>query len=268
MVKNKPDWKKEFCRIINSFSQSLSIWSIFNDFLLLTALSFANIVKTEAWKSREEKYLSIIHTYQEKDQKLFPQLLGCLSLALAENQEQDFLGDIYSRLNLQAEQKGQYFTPYHIAQLMSELTYEDRSEIVVSEGFISVNDPTCGSGVMLIAFANTARSHGLNPQKEVLFVGQDIDRTAAFMCYIQLSLLGLPAYVIVGDALLKPGYHSDNEVWYTPAFYTNSHRFVDKSSTEERECGQTKGVSTPIIKSTAYCEEENGQLSFYQEKVS
>lgn len=268
METNKPDWKKEFCKIINLFSRSLSIWSIFNDFLLLTALSFANTVKTEKWNSREEKYLSIIHTYQEKDQKLFPQLLGCISLALIENQEQDFLGEIYALLNLQAEQKGQYFTPYQIARLMSELTYEDRSEDITSKGFISINDSACGSGVMLLAFANTARSHGLNPQEEVLFVGQDIDRTAALMCYIQLSLLGLPAYVIVGDTLLKPGRHPDNDVWYTPAFYMNIQCFVDKPAAEKQECGQTEAVLTSILKSTAYCEEGNGQLSFYREKVS
>lgn len=262
METNKPDWKKEFCRIINSFSRSLSIWSIFNDFLLLTALSFANTVKTEKWNSREEKYLSIIHSYQEKDQKLFPQLLGCLSLALIENQEQDFLGEIYALLNLQAEQKGQYFTPYHIARLMSELTYEDRSEDITSKGFISINDSACGSGVLLLAFANTARGHGLNPQEEVLFVGQDIDRTAALMCYIQLSLLGLPAYVIVGDTLLKPGRHPDNEVWYTPAFYMNALCFVDKSAEEARGCGQAADGSKLTLKPPADCVEIDRKLSF------
>lgn len=60
---------------------------------------------------------------------------------------------------------------------------------------------------MLIAFANVAREHKLNYQRDVLFVAQDIDQTAALMCYIQLSLLGCPAVVIVGDSLAKPGFH-------------------------------------------------------------
>lgn len=121
---------------------------------------------------------------------------------------------------------------------MSELTYEDRNGEISAKGYISINDSACGSGVMLIAATNTARSHGLNPQKEVLFVGQDIDRTAALMCYIQLALLELSAYVIIGDSLARPGRHPDNEVWYTPAFYRNVHCFVDKSTMEKQECGQ------------------------------
>jgi hypothetical protein len=31
----------------------------------------------------------------------------------------------------------------------------------------------------------------------------------------------------VGDSLAKPGFHPDNEVWYTPMFYLNHHRFAD-----------------------------------------
>ena len=52
-----------------------------------------------------------------------------------------------------------------------------------------MNDSACGAGAMLIAFANAAKQYGINYQKQVLFVAQDIDHTAAMMCYIQLSLL-------------------------------------------------------------------------------
>lgn len=60
-------------------------------------------------------------------------------------------------------------------------------ELLKGKRYISVNDPACGAGAMLIAFANVAKKHGINYQKHVLFVAQDIDRTAAMMCYIQMS---------------------------------------------------------------------------------
>ena len=63
----------------------------------------------------------------------------------------------------------------------------------------TATDPACGAGAMLIAFANAAKRHGINYQKHVLFVSQDIDRTAAMMCYIQMSLLGCPAVVVIGE---------------------------------------------------------------------
>lgn len=66
--------------------------------------------------------------------------------------------------------------------------------------------------------------------RQVLYVAQDIDRTAALMCYLQLSLLGCVGYVIVGNALTHPAVGKtksplliaqveDREIWVMPAFY-------------------------------------------------
>jgi hypothetical protein len=48
------------------------------------------------------------------------------------------------------------------------------------------------------------------------------------MCHVQLSVLGLPGYVIIGNSLtqppiddiLFPELDSDREVWYTPMFFS------------------------------------------------
>lgn len=63
-----------------------------------------------------------------------------------------------------------------------------------------------------------------------LYVAQDIDRTAALMCYIQLSLLGCAGYVVVADVFRDPlvglgksplliAPTPEQELWLTPAFY-------------------------------------------------
>lgn len=88
-------------------------------------------------------------------------------------------------LNLGNHWKGQFFTPYDICTLMSEITVG--SEAVAeakTRDYISVNDPACGAGATLIAAANTFKRHRINYQQKVLFVGQDIDRVVAQMCYI------------------------------------------------------------------------------------
>ena len=70
---------------------------------------------------------------------------------------------------------------------------------------------------------------GLGP-RQALYVAQDIDRTAALMCYLQLSLLGCAGYVVVGDTLMQPcvgptgsplliAPAEGQEVWLMPAFY-------------------------------------------------
>lgn len=47
------------------------------------------------------------------------------------------------------------------------------------------------------------------------------------MCYVQLSLLGCPGYVIIGDSLVNPPDTTklpnpevfDGKTWYTPMYY-------------------------------------------------
>ncbi|MDE7247811.1 MAG: N-6 DNA methylase [Lachnospiraceae bacterium] len=273
----KKDYKKEFCALMDRFAFRYSKWQIWNDFLSLSAISLANVMPVPEKEEREKLYFSIIGSYQKEDQEVFPKMLELVVLALEENPEQDFLGSLYHHLGLHQEQKGQFFTPYHICHFMSELQFagDEKEEQLKEKGYISVNDPACGAGAMLIAFANVAKKHGINYQKQVLFVAQDIDRTAAMMCYIQLSLLGCPAIVIIGDSLAKPFLHPDNEAWYTPFFYLNQRRFMPGQAGGERADGMDAGCGQDMIETAAslpgsmkLLEGADGQLMLCMEQAS
>lgn len=148
--------------------------------------------------------------------------------ALDTNQEQDFLGDLYMSLGMGNHWRGQFFTPYHLCQAMAEMSLVDADEQIRRQGWMSILDPACGAGATLIAAANTLRRAGINYQERALFVGQDIDPVVAMMCYIQLSLLGCPGYVAVGNSLtnpltghpLLPECQSGVDIWITPVFFT------------------------------------------------
>lgn len=176
---------------------------------------------------REALYLEIIKKYNKQDQELFPELAAQTVLALEENPEQDFLGSIFMSLNLGNEHNGQIFTPYHVCELMAEMTMDDTVKKVEQDGYISINDPCCGAGATLIAGIHTARKQlekvNLNYQNHLLVVAQDIDETVALMCYIQLSLLGVAGYVKVGNSLTEPMTDNDNKenYWFTPMYYSN-----------------------------------------------
>lgn len=79
-------------------------------------------------EEREKQYLSVIGRYTAEEQKIFPEMLTIVTLALDENPEQDFLGSLYHRLELQQEQKGQFFTPYDISRFMAEIQFAGGSE--------------------------------------------------------------------------------------------------------------------------------------------
>ena len=269
----KKDYKKEFCALMDRFAFRYSRWQVWNDFLSLSAISLANVMPAPEKEEREKQYLSIMDKYQKEEQEAFPKMLGLVVLALEENPEQDFLGSLYHYMNLQQEQKGQFFTPYHICQFMPEIQFSDAEadEMLKERGYISVNDPACGAGAMLIAFANVAKRHGINYQKHVLFVAQDIDRTAAMMCYIQLSLLGCPAVVAIGDSLAKPYPHPDNEVWHTLFYHLNQWRFAPgqaEGKTADEADSSTEVPTVSLTGSMELLEGADGQLMLCMEQAS
>lgn len=149
--------------------------------------------------------------------------------ALEADQNQDFLGDLFMRFDLGNTWKGQFFTPYSLCKAMARMSAGDLKAQVEEKQWVHSHDPACGAGATLIAFANECRDQGVNFQTSALFVAQDIDRTAALMCYVQLSLLGCPGYVVVGDSLcnpvtgpmLFPQRREGQEIWYTPMFFSD-----------------------------------------------
>jgi len=129
----------------------------------------------------------------------------------------DVLGGMYMELELMNHWKGQFFTPDCVCRMMAEMQFYDVSELIEQQGFITVNDPTCGGGAMLIAFAAVCKDKGVDFQRNVLFVGQDVDPVVARMCYISMSLLGMPGYVIIGNTLAADV--SNYDYWFTPMYF-------------------------------------------------
>ena len=133
-------------------------------------------------------------------------------------------------LDLGNTSNGQFFTPYSVCQLMSEIVTNDAEKKIEKQGYISLNDSCCGAGATIIAAANSIRKklenrkHPLNYQNHVLVVAQDIDETVGLMCYIQVSLLGLAGYVKIGNSLSNPitGSDSRENYWYTPLYFADT----------------------------------------------
>lgn len=100
---------------------------------------------------------------------------------------------------------------------------------IEEQGYISVCDPACGAGATLIAAVSSMKRLKNNFQNHVLFVGQDVDRVVAQMCYIQLSLLGCAGYICVGNTIsnpmvghvLFPQEREGQEMWYMPMFQSD-----------------------------------------------
>lgn len=219
--------EKEFLDTFKELCYTRQSWQVWTDFIFATACSLANSVDREGpiHDQREAEYKECIERLEGVDKAA--QLLACVVKAFEENPEQDFLGNLFMNLDLGSHWKGQFFTPYCLARAMGAMQYAGVNEKMAVKGYASVLDPACGAGVTLIATANVMKENGINYQQNALFVGQDIDRVAGLMCYIQLSILGCAGYIVIGDSLCNPVTGSDvlfpmekpgQEIWYMPMF--------------------------------------------------
>lgn len=170
-------------------------WEVWSDFCTMAAISIANAVDKRHFEAREKLYLDTIKRYTKEEQQVFPVLFAETVMELERNPDQDFLGKMFMQLELGNHWKGQFFTPYNVCHFMAEMNMEAQVKNIEEKGWISVSDCCCGAGAMLIAFASVCQKKKINYQQCVMFVAQEIDPVAAYMCYIQLSLLGCPGCV-------------------------------------------------------------------------
>jgi type I restriction-modification system DNA methylase subunit len=221
------DHKKELENLIKITSGRYSMHDIFSDFVEMSALSISNTV--DHWRKdfREDRYLQIAKKYNRSEVDNICRMLSELAKAL-EAGFSDVLGQVYMELGLGSKETGQFFTPYNICKLMSRLSL-DTADFANGKA-VSLNEPTCGSGANIIAFAENLKVKGINYQDRLRVVAQDLDFRAVHMCYVQLSLLGVPAMVIQGNTLTEPPTsltRFSKNVYYTPLW-------VLKGSVHER----------------------------------
>lgn len=225
----KNQFEKELIQIINQLSRSRSIWAVWQDLITSMACTF-NLPAALALGRYEGCKKEINESIGRLGDKDLPtKALSVIVDALEDNPDQDFLGNIYMELGFGSDQTGQFFTPYNISRMIAITSLENIKDTIEEQGFASICDPCVGGGAMLIAAANELRRQDINYQQNVLFVGQDIDRTVGMMAYIQLSLLGCPGYIVIGDAItnpivgnpLIPSEKEGQEFWYTPIFFTD-----------------------------------------------
>lgn len=231
--RTQDEYEKDFVGIVDQLSYSRQKWEVWSDLMTVMACSLSNsVIRTgDRFERREKEYLGAIRRIGNADAAA--KALAVIVEALESNPDQDFLGALYMRLELGSHWHGQFFTPYSLCQLMAEIEMPDPKAEVERRGWISICDPCIGGGAMMIAAANHLKRKNVNYHHHVLFVGQDIDRVAGMMAYIQLSLLGCPGYIAIantltnplaGDALI-PVEKEGQEFWYTPFYYADTWEY-------------------------------------------
>lgn len=204
------DYTREIIKKIDSMSGSKSSFQVFSDWVKCTALSIAQSVYYR--EKRERQFLETIAEYPKDE---FAKMTAMLTETF-EGKFGDVLGNLFMMSGWGNKNTGQFFTPYSLSLACANL--QDYSK----EDIVEMNEPSAGAGGMVIAVAQTMKEQGVNYQNKLRVVAQDLDWNALYMCYIQLSLLGIDAKCVQGDTLenKKIENFGDN-VFLTPMHLLN-----------------------------------------------
>ena len=190
------DGTRELCDLIDraGHKAGLSRGQTFEDFLTCCVCALGSGLM-------EEEYLATVRKGYDNGQKgkrgidHITQAFARLVMMM-EATRQDILGDLFEGAITYGE-RGQFLTPDSLAELMMSLTADPDAK---GEW---VYDPCCGSGRLLLAYAEKNRPAEL--------FGQDVDLRCVKMTTINLALRSLYGYVLWGNSLAreaKAGYRT------------------------------------------------------------
>jgi len=191
------DKHKEFLKCLDTLSCYKDKWNIFRDFLDISYGACAYRIIEESEAIEIEKIFS---RYNEKEKELLNRMFILINEYFKENYS-DFLGEVFHAAELNSSWHGQFFTPYSVSYFMAQTALIDIEKLLQEKGYISMMEPACGSGGMILAAAAVLKERGYEPSEVLYFRAQDIDDRCFKMTYIQTTVAGLSGHVVLGDTL-------------------------------------------------------------------
>jgi type I restriction-modification system DNA methylase subunit len=183
----------DFRKLLERLSRRHDTRKVFDAFTRLAACALAA-------ETREAEYLEEAKRWEKPELGLFAEALGTLVMQMEARPFEDLIGGYYMEFAL--SQKGQqwhgeFHTPKPICDLMARMTLGDM-ESLPAEGPITVCEPACGSGAMILSLAGACTPE---VRRRLRVTAIDISRTACDMAFINTTLWGIPTRVIHGNTL-------------------------------------------------------------------
>ncbi|WP_018276021.1 N-6 DNA methylase [Teredinibacter turnerae] len=230
---NNP-FKTRFIEVLDSLDRYKDRDQHFRNFCTLSycALAKQTACSQEEADSLEERYMSVVHSYKNKDDvRKMPELMT-LTLTALQQGGCDFLGELATELEILDKQNGQFFTPYHVATMMSKILLPDIPQTIEQDGFFSASDPAAGAGCMLLSIADQVEAQGFDLSETLSVEAIELNRTTYHMLFVQLALRGIPAHVVNGNSLTQEIF----EEAYTPIskYFVNTHGCLFKQHAKNR----------------------------------
>lgn len=146
--------------------------------------------------------------YKKEDNEKFYEMMALYFQLMSEKLTTelwfDAWGDLFMSLITKGGNKGQFFTPANICNLMSEVTLDKEQKATQRTKFgkrVVVSDCACGSSRNLLAAMAMFHKKGW---KQPYLVAEDLDLLCCKMSAVNIALHGCFGEVICHDTLCEP----------------------------------------------------------------
>lgn len=215
-----------------SYTNGFDPINVFNDFLTYIIHGFSlGAPPLQSWKYKRQQNMIFMEMVTEwaqlmarkiKDDKSWYDPFGDLYMALVSNSTQ--------------QSQGQFFTPAHICDIM--VMCIETGEKKTGQ---RINDPTCGSGRLLLTY------HVRNLGNYL--IGEDINRTCCLMTVCNMLIHGCVGEVICHDSLNPLNFVDGWKV--NPMLTWTGIPTIKRMSMEEYQASRNLPSSPYIIRKTA-----------------
>jgi type I restriction-modification system DNA methylase subunit len=183
----------DFLKILEHITHRHDTRSVFDAFVRFAACALAA-------QTREAEYLEEAKRWEKPDMDLFAEALGALVREMEAHPFEDILGGYYLEFALSnkgQQWNGEFHTPKPVCDLMAGITLGEM-ESLPAEGPITVCEPACGAGAMILSFAQACPPE---IRRRLRVTAIDINRTACDMAFVNTTLWSIPTRVIHGNSL-------------------------------------------------------------------
>ena len=205
---------RELIQRMERVDHSQTVQKTFDTFLEIFSLCLLLDTESKDRDKRIERLNELKRAAGPERYQEYEDLMVTAAELIAKNfrngQNPDILGEIYMSIGCGNSRLGQYFTPFGIARMMAMMNLgpDGGKEVLAKKDVVTLNEPTCGSGIMVLAFAQLLMEKSIRYQEKLKVTAADLSATCARMAYIQMSILGIDAVVSRGDTLTLEMYET------------------------------------------------------------